>query len=80
MENKSPIRLILLVIALLSFLILIIWLIFQPGYEAILAFLTALVSFFVSNYFKPGFYVPESVKEEYFYKSPTFDVKMGFLT
>jgi len=22
----------------------------------------------------PGFYVPESVKEEHFYKSPTFDV------
>jgi FMN phosphatase YigB (HAD superfamily) len=26
------------------------------------------------KYFELGFYVPESVKEEHFYKSPTFDV------
>jgi hypothetical protein len=26
------------------------------------------------RYLQLGFYVPESVKEEYFYKSPTFDV------
>ena len=37
-------------------------------------------SFLAFSELIPGFYVPESVKEEPFYNSPTFDVKTSHLS